>query len=70
VKTQLKISPHTFIADANTVEIWHNGELMGTITGDDRSGVRILTKHKVEVNILPLAAPFPVTVVQCLIEKD
>lgn len=51
MKTELHPRPHRAIAGATIVEIWHNGQLIGTVTGcDHQPGVRVLSKFPVTVH--------------------
>ena len=43
MKTILRPRPHTLIKGATVVELWHDGQLIGTIGGADGPGVRIIT---------------------------
>lgn len=45
MKTELRLRPHALIEGANVVEIWHDGQFIGEITGSDhRPGIRVLSK--------------------------
>lgn len=45
MKTTLHVVPHSVLPDHHVVEIWFENKLLGTITGADGPGVRILSKH-------------------------
>ena len=45
MKTELRHKPHAVLKDVTVIEIWHDGQFIGTIAGADGSGVRIITKH-------------------------
>ena len=55
MKTQLQLAPHSTISNADVVELWHDGKLIGTVTGADGPGVRIESKYAVQVvNAAPM----------------
>ncbi len=45
MKTQLRSVPHSILRDEVIIEIWHNGQFIGTIAGADGPGVRIISKY-------------------------
>jgi hypothetical protein len=45
-KSELRLVSHAVIPGAKVIEIWHQNRLMGTITGADGPGVRIISKFK------------------------
>jgi hypothetical protein len=45
MKTQLRLVPHLVLPDAQVVELWHDGTLIGTVVGADGPGVRIISKY-------------------------
>lgn len=49
MKTQLRLAPHSRIDGEQVIEIWHDGEFIGQVTGADEAGVRVITKHQMEV---------------------
>jgi hypothetical protein len=49
---ELRLSPHTVHPHRQTIEIVEDDVLLGTITQAD-DGIRILSKHKLEVTALP-----------------
>lgn len=44
MKSDLRVSLHSLIPGNHIVEIWHDGEMIGTVTGLDGPGVRIISK--------------------------
>lgn len=68
MKTELRPVPHSTISGAIVLEVWHDGQFIATITGDDGPGVRVISKHPlravpvgglpnvVQVKIEPIAA--------------
>jgi hypothetical protein len=46
MKTTLRLS---VLPDQSVVELWHDGQFIGTVTGADGPGVRIVTKFAVMV---------------------
>jgi hypothetical protein len=49
MKTELRIRPHSTLAGEHIYELWYAGELIGTVAGSDGPGVRVITKHAMEV---------------------
>jgi hypothetical protein len=49
MKTELRLTPCNILIGALVVDLWHDGQLIGTITGADGPGVRIVTKFAVVV---------------------
>lgn len=49
MKTELRLASHSELPDANVIEIWHDGNFIGTVAGADNTGVRIITKYPVSV---------------------
>lgn len=62
-KSELRLKPNGVIPGAQIVEIWHQGQFIGEITGADGPGVRIFSKYPVKstyalgllVNVLGVA---------------
>jgi hypothetical protein len=48
MKTELRFRPHASNSHQNVVELWHNEEFIGTITGAEGPGVRVITKHSIQ----------------------
>lgn len=46
-----RLAPHNILG-RDVVEIHHDGEFIGQITSDDYSGVRIISKYKLEAKAL------------------
>ncbi len=45
MKTELRLAAHSVIPGQQVVEIWHDGQFIGQVTGADGPGVRIISKH-------------------------
>ena len=45
MKTELRLAPHSQIHGANVVKLWHDGKLIGTVTGADGPGCRVISKY-------------------------
>lgn len=50
MKTELRLGRHAVIADANVVEVWFDGKFIATVAGADGGGVRVISKHRMEVS--------------------
>jgi hypothetical protein len=48
-KSKLEPKPHAILPGENSVEIWYQGEFIGTVTGADGPGVRVMTKHRMDI---------------------
>ncbi len=46
MKTQVRVVDHSVLPGEKLIEIWYAGELIGSVTGADGPGVRIITKHR------------------------
>jgi hypothetical protein len=44
-KTELRLRPHQVLPNATVVELWHNGDFIGQVTGADGPGVRVISKY-------------------------
>jgi hypothetical protein len=53
MKTELRIKPHAFLPGQTIIELWHEGQLIGTVAGADGPGVRIVTKHTIKAKPAP-----------------
>lgn len=49
MKSELRLSKHEIIEGAMVVEIWHDGQFIGQVVGADGPGVRVITKHMMQV---------------------
>jgi hypothetical protein len=49
MKTELRLVPHSVIPGEQVIELWYADEFIGTVTGADGTGVRLITKHAVKV---------------------
>jgi hypothetical protein len=43
MKTELRLLPHALVPGERVIELWHDGQFVGTVTGADGPGV--ITKH-------------------------
>lgn len=57
MKTELRLKPHYVLPGPQIVEIWHDGKLIGTVTGADGPGVRIISKYFLEPQTIAPANP-------------
>jgi hypothetical protein len=48
VKTELRPVPHS-VTGVTILELWHNGQFIATVTGADGPGLRVITKHPMQV---------------------
>ena len=53
MKTQFRVAPHSTLPGQLELELWHDGQLIGTVTGADGPGVRVPSKYPVTV-VAPL----------------
>lgn len=44
MKTELRLTPHLEIPGATVLEIWHDGQFIGTVAGADGPGIRVISK--------------------------
>jgi hypothetical protein len=49
MKTELRLAPHSVLPGQSVVELWHDDQFIGTVTGADGPGVRIATQFAVVV---------------------
>ena len=52
MKTELRVKPHSVLPGQSVIELWHDGQLIGTVAGADGPGVKIITKHPVEAAVV------------------
>ena len=50
MKTELRLKPHAILPGANIIEVWHEGEFIGEVTGADGPGVRIISRHSMQLS--------------------
>jgi hypothetical protein len=50
MKTELRAVPHSIIPGATIFEVSHNGQFIATVTVADGSGVRVISKHPMELS--------------------
>src|SRR5262245_27105470 len=48
LKTHLELGEHSLLPGQKTIELWHDGELIGQVYGGDGPGLRVLSKHRVQ----------------------
>lgn len=63
MKTELRLAEHSVLAGQQVIEIWHDGQFVGTVAGAEGPGVRVISKH-------PMKATFAEMVVEVLIDKE
>lgn len=44
MKTELRAVPHLVLPGQTVIELWHDGVFIGTVTGADGPGVRVVSK--------------------------
>lgn len=49
MKTALILCQHATLPDQQMVELWHNGQLIGAVYGADGPGLRIISKHPIQL---------------------
>jgi hypothetical protein len=71
MKTELRLCPHSVLRGEKIIEIWYADNFIGTVTGADGPGIRVVSKHDlqpcispgiinvVEVQVLTQLAPLP-----------
>jgi hypothetical protein len=67
MKSELRLQPHTVLPGKYAVEIWYDGKLIGTVTGADGPGVRIISKHKLETSRGGTTIPLGLNVVEVFV---
>ena len=48
-KSILKLVPHDVLPDQQAIEVWYGGKFIATVYGADGPGVRVITKHPVDI---------------------
>jgi hypothetical protein len=48
-KSELKIVPHYIHPEQNVVEVWYEEKLVATVYGSDGPGVRVISKHPMDI---------------------
>lgn len=51
MKTELRMAAHQIYPGATVVEVWWNGQFLAEVTGADGPGVRVITKHGVNLAV-------------------
>jgi hypothetical protein len=49
MKTELRLAPHSGLPGQSVIELWHDGQFIGTVTGADGPGIRIVSSFTVVV---------------------
>lgn len=49
MKSELRLGRHAVIGGANVIEVWYQGQFIATVAGADGGGVRVISKHPIEV---------------------
>ncbi len=49
MKTELRMRPHTVLPGEAVIELWWHGQLIGQVTSADGPGVRVISKHPMQV---------------------
>lgn len=45
MKSELRAGPHTVVAGALVVEVWHDGDMVAAVYTADGPGVRVVSKY-------------------------
>jgi hypothetical protein len=53
MKSELRLKPHKQLPNQNVIEIWYDGEFIGTVVGNDGPGVRVISKYEYDLEINP-----------------
>lgn len=48
-KSHLKMDSHILLEEQETVEIWYEGQFVASVYGGEGPGLRIMSKHPMEV---------------------
>lgn len=48
-KTELRVVPHSVLPGEKVIEMWWQGKMIGTVTGHDLPGVRVISKYPLAV---------------------
>lgn len=68
--TRLIPQAHTLRPGHVTIEIWHDNEFVGQITAGDGRGIRVITKHRIEVeNFVGDGTPLQPSIAMIAIKK-
>lgn len=62
MKTELRMAAHQIHPGATVVEVWWNGQFLAEVTGADGPGVRVITKHGVNLTVAKPDGPVVVEV--------
>jgi hypothetical protein len=52
MKTELRAVPHSIVPGHRIFEVWHDGQFIATVTGADGPGVRVVSKHPMEAELV------------------
>lgn len=61
-KTELRLASHETLPGHLVIEAWYDGRLVCTVTGRDGPGVRIITKHP--LNVLDVVRDVRVNIIE------
>jgi hypothetical protein len=53
MKTELRLTPHSILPGRTVIELWYDGQLIGTIAGANGPGVRVVTKDTIKAKAAP-----------------
>lgn len=45
MKTELRLRPHTLLADTAVIDVYYDGDFIATVTGTDGPGVRVHSRY-------------------------
>jgi hypothetical protein len=69
MKTEIRVVPHSVLAGANVIELWHDGQFIGAVVGADGPGVRVISKHSMKAKAGTDGQPPHVLEVAILVEE-
>lgn len=64
MKTKLEMGIHSILPGQNVIEIWYGNQMIGTVTGADGPGVRIISKYDLTSEYVPNDRVTPVHIVE------
>lgn len=66
-KSQLRLKPHNYLPGEQLIEIWWDGKFIGTVTGADGPGIRVISKYQMRTET-PRTPPVEINVMETRIE--
>lgn len=48
-KSQLKIKDHSFLSGEQAIEVWYEDQMIATVYGTEGPGVRVFSKHSMDI---------------------